>query len=146
VIEELQDYEALQREVTIGNSRIDLCLTDARREACFVEVKSVTLLENPASRGVGYFPDAVSERGVKHLRELQDIRGSGNRAVLMFCVQHSGIGEVRPAAHIDPLYAAELLVAVESGVEVLAYKASFRGATKLTQRIPVNLDQRAWCE
>lgn len=120
----LTGYAGLAREVRYGtqNSRIDLLLTDESKADCFVEVKSVTLLEEPASRGVGYFPDAVSERGSKHLEELQAAVAAGHRAVLFFCVQHTGINEVRPADHIDERYGRLLREAKAAGVELLAYK------------------------
>ena len=104
------------------NSRIDLLLQDIKRQDCFVEVKSVTLLEDPSSRGIGYFPDAVSERGSKHLRELIKMSQSDARSVLFFCVQHTGIQEVRHADHIDCGYGKLLREALDNGVEVLAYK------------------------
>ena len=125
VIVPLSGYESIRREVTYGdeNSRIDLLLQDEKRPDCFVEVKSVTLLEDPAARGVGYFPDSVSQRGAKHLRELIKMAQSGARSVLLFCVQHTGIQEVRPADHIDTQYGRLLREALDSDVEVLAYKA-----------------------
>lgn len=125
VISELSGYTGRRREVRYGeeNSRIDFLLFGDGRADCFVEVKSVTLLEPPLRSRIGYFPDAVSSRGTRHLRELSLIAASGRRAVLLFCVQHSGIGEVRAARHIDPGYADALDAAMASGVEVLVYKA-----------------------
>jgi sugar fermentation stimulation protein A len=124
LVEPLAGYETIRPEVKYGdeNSRIDLLLQDNKRQDCYVEVKSVTLLEDPPSRGIGYFPDAVSERGAKHLRELIKMSQSGARSVLFFCVQHTGIQEVRPADHIDREYGKLLREALDSGVEVLAYK------------------------
>ena len=124
LVEPLAGYETIRREVKYGdeNSRIDLLLQDSKRQDCYVEVKSVTLLEDPPARGIGYFPDAVSERGAKHLRELIKMSLSGTRSVLFFCVQHTGIQEVRPADHIDSEYGKLLREALDSGVEVLAYK------------------------
>jgi sugar fermentation stimulation protein A len=124
LVRELAGYETIRPEVIYGdeNSRIDLLLQDAKRKDCYVEVKSVTLLEEPTARGIGYFPDAVSERGAKHLRELIRVSQSDARAVLFFCVQHTGIKEVRPADHIDVGYGKLLRQALDSGVEVLAYK------------------------
>ena len=124
LVEQLMGYEVIRSEVRYGdeNSRIDLLLQHRQRQDCYVEVKSVTLLEDPPSRGVGYFPDAVSERGAKHLRELIRMSHSGARSVLFFCVQHTGIQEVRPADHIDCEYGKLLREAMSSGVEVLAYK------------------------
>lgn len=139
-VRELEGYESLQREVAYGreNSRIDIRLQDSARSDCYVEVKSVTLLEQPVSRGVGYFPDAVSERGAKHLRELIEVCRDGCRAVLLFCVQHTGVKEVRPADHIDPAYGALLRAAVAAGVEVLAYKVRMnKDGFRLWRSVPV---------
>ena len=124
LVEQLAGYKTIRPEVKYGdeNSRIDLLLRDVSRKDCYVEVKSVTLLEDPPSRGIGYFPDAVSERGSKHLRELIRVSQSDARSVLFFCVQHTGINEVRPADHIDREYGKLLRDALHSGVEVLAYK------------------------
>lgn len=121
VIGELAGYASLRREVKYGseNSRIDFLLEDPQREACYIEVKSCTLLHE----GNGYFPDAVSTRGQKHLRELIEMKQQGYRAVLLFAVLHSGINSVQAAAHIDPKYAQWLDIAKQQGVEVLAYKA-----------------------
>lgn len=127
---EVRGYPKIKTEQKYGseNSRIDIFLSGHRSFSdCFLEVKSVTLLETPATRGLGYFPDSISERGSKHLRELMHVVQEGYRAVLFYCVQHSGIQEVRPAAHIDHVYADTLVRAVAAGVEVLAYKVSFRG-------------------
>lgn len=118
-IPELAGYASLRQEVKYGgeNSRIDLLLENGNHK-CFVEVKNVTL-EN--SGGLITFPDAVTSRGTKHLRELATMVAEGHRAVLCFCVQHSGARRVAPAADIDPVYAATLTQVLASGVEVLAY-------------------------
>jgi len=117
----LRGYTRLQREVRYGaeNSRIDLLLHFAAQR-CYVEVKNVTLLEED---GIGAFPDAVTQRGAKHLRELQQMVREGQRAVLVFCVAHTGIQAVRPADHIDPGYGRALREAVAAGVEVVALGA-----------------------
>jgi sugar fermentation stimulation protein A len=122
VITELSHYEQLRAEVKYGdeNSRIDFLLqseSDGIAD-CFVEVKSVTL---GMGNGEGLFPDAVSQRGAKHLRELMLMVSQGHRAVLVFCVQHTGIKHVAPADDIDPLYGKLLRDAVDAGVEVLVY-------------------------
>ncbi|OON39911.1 sugar fermentation stimulation protein SfsA [Izhakiella australiensis] len=121
-IPELSGYETLKAEVKYGSerSRIDFLLQAEEQVNCYIEVKSVTLLQ----QGKGYFPDAVTERGQKHLRELISVAAEGHRAVLMFAVMHSGIEDVSPARHIDGRYAALLVQAQQHGVEVLAYKAS----------------------
>ncbi|WP_158781769.1 DNA/RNA nuclease SfsA [Pantoea sp. BAV 3049] len=120
-IPELSGYSTLRSEVKYGaeKSRIDFLLQADDRANCYIEVKSVTLLH----LGKGYFPDAVTVRGQKHLRELAKIVENGERAVLFFAVLHSGIEDVTPARHIDARYAELLAQAQQSGVEVLCYKA-----------------------
>ncbi|PIW59643.1 DNA/RNA nuclease SfsA [Shewanella sp. CG12_big_fil_rev_8_21_14_0_65_47_15] len=120
MISELSGYDSLRREVKYGdeNSRIDLLLEAAQKPTCYIEVKSCTLLEGEQ----GYFPDAVSLRGQKHLRELMQMASLGHRAVLLFVVQHTQIDSVAPAEHIDPEYAKLLKMAVFAGVEILAYR------------------------
>ncbi len=122
VISELLDYAQLKTEVKYGreNSRIDIYLSSDNRPPCYVEVKSVTLL---GEEGQGFFPDAVTNRGQKHLRELTEMVNSGSRAVLLFTVLHSGVEKVSAAHHIDAHYALLLRQAREAGVEILCYKA-----------------------
>ncbi|KLN64166.1 MULTISPECIES: DNA/RNA nuclease SfsA [Vibrio] len=124
VIAELQGYDQLQTEVKYGNenSRIDILLNSKNQPKCYIEVKSVTLLDEEL-QGQGYFPDAVTTRGQKHLRELTEMVQSGSRAILLFTVLHSGIEKVSPALHIDAKYSQLLKYAQEQGVEVLCYKA-----------------------
>lgn len=129
-VAELQGYDTLKTEVAYGKekSRIDILLSDNQQgddRLCYVEVKNVTLAEK---NGLGLFPDAVSDRGLKHLRELMACVAEGHRAVLFYCVQHTGIQKVTCADEIDPAYSAMLREAVKAGVEVIAYKA------KLTAR------------
>ncbi|WP_460234657.1 DNA/RNA nuclease SfsA [Aurantivibrio plasticivorans] len=124
VIEELQGYSEIRREVPYGaeRSRIDFFLAGhAKQKDCYVEVKNVTLA---LSKGVGAFPDSISERGQKHLRELMSQVDKGYRAVLLFCVQHTGIEHVVPADDIDVRYGELLREALYLGVEVLAYRAA----------------------
>jgi sugar fermentation stimulation protein A len=120
VITELTGFTDLRREVPYGEerSRIDFRLGYPNGPA-FVEVKSVTL--GFADSNVAAFPDAVTSRGAKHLRELATLARNGVRAVQLYCVNLSGIEAVRPAAEIDPAYAQGLREALAAGVEVLAY-------------------------
>jgi sugar fermentation stimulation protein A len=142
IIVELQGYTRCLREVRYGqeSSRIDLCLDspgNVEVSPCYVEVKNVTLA---GEGGMGYFPDAVSLRGQKHLRELMAMKAVGMRAVLVFCVAHTGIEAVKPADHIDPTYGRLLRAAADAGVEVLAYRAHISPlAMKLERRVPVDL-------
>ncbi|HBC58731.1 MAG TPA: DNA/RNA nuclease SfsA [Gammaproteobacteria bacterium] len=120
-VTELTDYVQIEGEKKFGleNSRIDWRLTDKCGAACYLEVKNVTLVED----GCAYFPDAVTTRGQKHLRELTHLAQSGTRAMLFFCVQHTAARKVAPADQIDSLYGELLREAVSSGVEVVAYRA-----------------------
>ena len=125
-IAELVDYQTIAAEVKYGqeNSRIDFLLTGEHKPHCYVEVKSVTLLsQTDPQSGQGYFPDAKTERGQKHLRELIEMVQQGHRAVLFFAVLHEGINQVSAAKHIDSKYAQLLTEAIDNGVEVIAYKA-----------------------
>ncbi len=121
VIKELQGYDSIRTEVKYGKekSRIDLLL-ERDAQQCYIEVKSVTLLLDDS---LGVFPDAVSDRGRKHLRELIEMVQQGHRAVLFFCVQHTGIKRVAPADAIDQKYGDTFREAIAAGVEVLAYQA-----------------------
>ncbi|ALO35849.1 transcriptional regulator [Colwellia sp. MT41] len=123
LITELSGFNLLQREVKYGNenSRIDFLARYNDAPDTYIEVKSVTLLES----GHGYFPDAVTTRGQKHLRELMDMVAQGHRAVLLFAVLHTGINDIAAADHVDPTYAKLLKEAQQAGVEIIAYKAEF---------------------
>ncbi|MGD2063899.1 MAG: DNA/RNA nuclease SfsA [Nitrospirota bacterium] len=118
-IPELAGYGAVRGEVPYGaGSRVDLLLEDGARR-CYVEVKNVTLAEG----GVAMFPDAVTARGLTHLRELAARVAAGDRAVMVYLVNREDCHCFRPAAHIDPAYAAGLVEATAQGVEVLVYAA-----------------------
>lgn len=138
-VPELAGYDTLRSEVRYGQekSRIDLHLSGhATAPDAWVEVKNVTLAE----AGQGAFPDAVTSRGQKHLRELTEQVRLGDRAVLFFCVNHTGIRSVAPADHIDPEYGRLLRAAVDAGVEVLAWQATITDqAIPLTHPVDVYL-------
>lgn len=142
-VEELSGFDQLRREVAVDGGRLDFCLTDGTGHQAYVEVKQVTLRE---SDGHGYFPDAVSERGRRHLEVLMALAAQGHRAVLLFCVAHEGIDSVAPADHLDPAYARTLRQASASGVEILARACRFAWhdgrpiAVSLAQALPVVLE------
>ncbi len=151
VVSELQDYDQLKTEVRYGGekSRIDILLSGGEK-SIYVEVKNTTLLENTingvptpdgdAAEGIGYFPDSVSERASKHLRELMRMVEEGHRGVIFFCVNHTGIKEVRPADHIDPVYGQLLREAAKKGVEILAYRSHINEhEIYLKDKVPVVL-------
>ena len=138
----LAGYATLRREVKVADARLDFRLDDPERGRAYIEVKQVTLKEQD---GHGYFPDSVSVRGTKHLHSLRVLAEQGERAVLLFCVAHEGIADVAAAAHIDATYAAALLEASASGVEVLAYGIDVIRererpiGVRLTRSLPVRL-------
>ena len=137
-VRELQNYEQLKTEVPYGaqKSRIDILLSN-KHEECYVEVKNVSL---GMEAGLGLFPDAVTTRGQKHLEELMLIKKSGARAILFFCVQHTGIEKVSPADDIDPKYSTLLRKAMAEGVESIAYGTDIdtkNSIVELKNQIPV---------
>ncbi|MDZ5604410.1 DNA/RNA nuclease SfsA [Pseudomonas sp. RP23018S] len=141
VIRELAGFTALKREVAYGEerSRIDFRL-DYPGGPAYVEVKSVTL--GYADSPVAAFPDAVTQRGAKHLRELATLARQGVRAVQLYCVNLTGVEAVRPADEIDAAYAQALRAAVAQGVEVLAYGARLdAGQIFIDRPLPVLLGE-----
>ncbi|GGC96619.1 DNA/RNA nuclease SfsA [Aquisalinus flavus] len=119
-VPELAGYDSLRREVKYGgNSRIDLLLESARRKPCYVEVKNVHLRRSQAP--LAEFPDSVTARGLKHLKELEQVVRDGNRAVMFYVVQRSDCFTLSPAWDIDPKYADGLVAAQRAGVELIAW-------------------------
>ena len=137
VIKELQGFDVIRSEVQYGseNSRIDLLLeNESKVEKCYVEVKNVTAVID----GMALFPDAVSKRGAKHLRELIEMVNEGYRAVMCFCVQREDASVVRPADEIDKVYGETLRHALDCGVEAIAYMADLSVCgIKLVRGLPV---------
>ncbi|MBI5017098.1 MAG: DNA/RNA nuclease SfsA [Deltaproteobacteria bacterium] len=120
VIPRLSGFPNVRREQRMGErSRVDLLL-DGPAGRCYVEVKNVTLVEN----GVARFPDAVTERGLRHLTELRQRVEEGHRAAMVYVVQREDGRAFEPAEEIDPAYARGLRTAVAAGVE--AYVVSAR--------------------
>ena len=136
-ISQLQGFEKLRREVRYGseNSRIDILL-EGKEGRCYVEVKNVTLVDGETA----LFPDAVTERGQKHLRELMEVVKNGDRGVILFTVQRGDADSVAPADLIDPAYGRLLREAVSSGVEAMAWRAAITPEEiRLTEPLPVIL-------
>lgn len=133
-IAELQGYDTIRPEVPYGErSRIDLLLA-GQSGRCFVEVKNVTLVEGQRA----LFPDAVTTRGQKHLNELMRVVREGERGVIFFTVQRGDGQSVSPADGIDPEYGRLLRLALQNGVEALAYRALVTPEEiRLTERLPI---------
>ena len=118
---ELSHWSYVRSEFTKGNSRWDLLLENATSQM-LVEVKGVTLLSQDH---VGLFPDAITVRGTKHVKELKQIsRESGWEAAIIFVAQRDDIHEIKTAEHIDPHFSAALRDAKEAGVKLLAFNCS----------------------
>ena len=111
---ETQCFSRIVPEYTYGNSRIDFYM-EKGAEQYLLEVKGCTLERD----GVGYFPDAPTERGVKHLLELKKAAKAGYHASVMFVIQMDGVAEVRPNTGTHPAFAAALEEAEAAGVKVL---------------------------
>lgn len=134
---ELTGYATARREVAYGrNSRIDVLLTSKAGELCYVEVKNTTYADGRTAM----FPDAVTERGLKHLGELTRMVRQGHRAVQFFFVSRSDCRSFRPAVGIDPEYAKALAKAAAKGVEVIAYSARVSPTRiEIAKRLPIEL-------
>lgn len=126
-IKELSGYDYHQREKTVDNSRIDIYLANHEDDccgmnflvdSCYVEVKGVTLIVDGEAR----FPDAPTERGAKHLKELIKLKKEGNRCVVFFLIQHPIGRFFRPNWENDPKFSQTLNEAYEAGVEILVYR------------------------
>ena len=137
-IPELSGYAELKREVRYGeNSRIDILLLHPDKKPCYVEVKNVSLL---LKTGLAAFPDSVTKRGTKHLKELAGIREKEMRSVMLFLVSRTDANRMTTAESIDPVYASTLRWAQEQGVELLAYKTDLTSQeVGISQSIPVLL-------
>ena len=136
-IPELSGYQTIIPEKKIGESRVDFYLEKhPHLPSCFVEVKSVTLKRD----GRAQFPDAITERGQKHLRELMDIKKSGLRAAMLFVIQREDVDIFSPAISIDSTYAELLSLAHKNGVEIFAYRCKM-GLRELSMEksLPIEL-------
>ena len=121
----LGEYSLVKPEYKYGDSRIDFYMekksdaaTDAEPERYLMEVKGCTLFRD----GVGYFPDAPTERGAKHLRELTAAVKKGYHAMIAFVIQGEGISEVKPNTDTDPEFVKAFEKAKKAGVEIVFYK------------------------
>ncbi|MBQ6899010.1 MAG: DNA/RNA nuclease SfsA [Clostridia bacterium] len=123
----------IKREVKFGSSRFDICVTDGDRKS-FVEVKGVTLERD----GLALFPDAPTERGVKHVRELIEARNQGFGAYIIFIIQMTGVHTFTPNREMHPEFADALLEAQKAGVKILAFDCIVT-PDSITARNPVRI-------
>ncbi|NDV18242.1 DNA/RNA nuclease SfsA [Pseudodesulfovibrio sp. JC047] len=132
-IPEMRGYDHFKKEASVGKSRLDAHLSGPSGEL-WVECKNVTLVEDD----VACFPDAVTERGQKHLRELMSLATTGARVALFFLIQRADGHCFGPADFVDPVYAELFYEAIAKGVEVWPYEAhvTTRGIT-LGRRLAV---------
>ena len=112
-----QDYDMVVPEYTYGDSRIDFYM-ERRAEKYLMEVKGCTLERD----GIGFFPDAPTERGVKHIRELIKAREDGYHSILAFVIQMDGVSEVRANVNTHPEFGEALEEAKNAGVEIWFFK------------------------
>ncbi|MDY7033738.1 MAG: DNA/RNA nuclease SfsA [Thermodesulfobacteriota bacterium] len=113
----LSDFDTIRSEVKYGDhSRIDILL-ERGEDRVFVEIKNCTLIND----GIAYFPDAVTLRGLKHLKELQNQVRLGYQSVIFYLIQRMDASLFRPADYIDPDYGNELRKAIQNGVQIAAW-------------------------
>ncbi len=134
VMEEFQGWKLEKAEVTMGRSRLDFLLSAEGGRQLALEVKSVTLVED----GIALFPDAVTERGARHVRELTAIAGrEGWEAGILFVLQRSDAQEIRAARRIDPVFSEALEEARVAGVRILGRRCRvFRDRVELGPSVP----------
>ena len=137
MLADLEPWENIRREVKYGtNSRIDILLESHGAAPCYVEVKNVTLADGKRA----LFPDAVTERGRKHLREMAREVSEGNRAAMVYLIQRTDCETFSPAEDIDPAYAKALREAVSQGVQAFALEAKpTPEGISVTRQLPVIL-------
>lgn len=125
----------IRREVTYGSSRFDFCIEDCGRVS-YLEVKGVTLEQD----GIAYFPDAPTERGVKHIRELIRCRAEGFGAYVLFVIQMKGVRELRPNDATHKEFGEALRYARSRGVELLACDCIVTpDSIEIDEKIPIVL-------
>ena len=132
---QFQEYPRVRREVTFGESRLDLLL-EGPKGRCYIETKSVTLVIN----GVGLFPDAPTIRGTKHMGSLAQAVAAGHRAAAVFVVQRDDATAFATNDEADPVFGVAFREALAAGVEAFAYRCRVsERAISLSCRLPIQL-------
>lgn len=136
-LDEFSSWDLVRAEVTMGRSRLDFLLAHADGRQLALEVKSVTLVED----GIALFPDAVTERGARHVRELTELAGNDDwEAAILFVLQRSDGREIQAARSIDPKFADALAVAKAGGVRVLGRRCHvFPDRVELGEAVPAGV-------
>ena len=148
-IKELRGYSYHQREKQVGDSRIDIYLANQEDDccgmeflvnSCYIEVKGVTLIVDGEAR----FPDAPTERGAKHLKELIKLKNEGNRAVVFFLIQHPAGNYFQPNWENDPKFSQTLVEAEKAGVEIFVYKCNntLEGIDLVSESLKYDLNRK----
>jgi sugar fermentation stimulation protein A len=115
-MEEFQNWDLKRAEAAVGRSRLDFILARKDGGRLALEVKSVTLVRE----GIAFFPDAVTSRGARHVRELTELAGRPDwEAAVLFVLQRSDAEEIRAALDLDPTFARTLEEARKAGVRIL---------------------------
>lgn len=129
-------YGSVKAEPRTAGGRFDFLLQGAGQPDCYIEVKGCTLVEE----GIALFPDAPTERGARHVRELMELVRSGRRAAVIFIIQRADATGFRPHEPLDPAFAAALRAAAAAGVEVYAFRCAVSLATvAILGPVPVSL-------
>ncbi len=132
-----ENVHNLRREVPHGDSRFDLAFMQGENPV-LLEVKGVTLFDD---EGVAFFPDAPTQRGVRHLRELTDAVRSGMKAGVCFVLQREDVRRLRPNDRTDPAFGQALREAADAGVRIVACVCHVTPEeVRITHIVPVCLD------
>lgn len=131
-----QDVVCIRPETKYKNSRFDFYV-ETEQDKIFIEVKGVTLEEN----GVVRFPDAPTERGLKHIQELVTCKKKGYQAYIIFVVQMENVAYFEPNVEAQPEFARELYLAKKAGVEILCFDCKVTpDSLKINQKVPCKID------
>lgn len=138
-ITELRDYNVLHAGGHYDQFRSQFLLLEKNQQQCYMGIEQV-IVSNEL--GDGFFPGSIGD-GIENLYALIQAKEDGHRAILFYCVMHTGIKNIKPAVHIDPEYYKLLLRAMATGVEVLAYRVSINLETiELSNPVPISISEK----
>ena len=137
VIENFKKIKTIKQEVKFGeNTRFDFLLTN-NTNRIFIEVKNVTLSRR---KEIAEFPDAVTSRGLKHVKELLKANQKGYKIFLLFLIQRDDCNKFELAKDIDPEYCELLTKAVKKNLNILCYDCKFSSkGIKLNRKIQIKI-------